>query len=71
MKLSEYLKANGEGAIAFAERAKISKATAFRIRNTGIAGSKTVINKIVAATKGAVTADELLGVVPKRKRKVA
>lgn len=68
MKLAEYLKAHREGAIAFAKRARISVATSFRVKSTGIAGSKTVINKIVAATDGEVTAPELLGVTPKRKR---
>lgn len=76
MKLAAYLEENGESAAEFAERAGISKATAFRVKSTGLAGSLIVIRKITEATGGLVNAsdlapDEFAACKPKRGKRSA
>lgn len=74
MKLGDYLAKRKESITAFAVRSGISKATAYRIAKTGTRNpSRDVIEKIVAASDGLVSANDLLGLAttkprPKRKR---
>lgn len=65
MKLARYLSKHKETVEAFAQRSGVSRATLQRIKQGG-ARSTRIIEKIVAASGGQVTASDLLNVTRKR-----
>jgi hypothetical protein len=67
MTLHAYLRKQGETEGDFAKRAGVSRATVFRLKRTGGGCSSTTIAKVVAACRGQVSANELLGIEAKRK----
>jgi len=68
MTLDSYRRRRGESVSAFAKRAGISEATYWRIKKHG-ARSGAVIEKIVAACEGRVSANDL--VVGGKRQRVA
>lgn len=70
MNLHDYLKNRDETDAEFARRARISRATFFRLKRGGKErpSSKTIA-RVVKACEGQVSADELLGIAPKPRRK--
>lgn len=68
MTLHAYLKKRKESFGAFAKRAKISRATVFRIKKGDSAGfTGNTIAKVIDACDGRVSANELLGIKSKPK----
>lgn len=72
MKLHAYLKKRDETEDDFAKRTGISRATVFRLKaGQGSSCNGKVITAVVAACDGEVTANELLGIKPRRRSKAA
>lgn len=60
MTLDEYLRQPGVTAAEFAQKVDLTEASISRIRKGGQNIRRDVIRRIVSATGGAVTADELI-----------
>jgi predicted transcriptional regulator len=81
MQLDDYLREKGESLRDFAKRAGLDLSTLYRIRNGQHDRASTTIKKIVAATDGKVTANDLIfpaalkkapvGAAKKARKKVA